>query len=98
MSIYICENGHIFDEPIEWTEHHYGDYIGHITEKMWGCPICREGFSEAKECEKCGKIVPIEDLTQGLCDDCYSEEDDYEEPADIEMGFNPYMGCYDFDC
>lgn len=27
------------------------------------------------------------------------EEDyDYDEPSDLEMGFNPYMGTYDYDC
>ena len=26
------------------------------------------------------------------------EDDSYEECGDIEMGFNPYMGCYDYDC
>ena len=26
------------------------------------------------------------------------EEDSYEDYGDIEMGFNPYMGCYDYDC
>ena len=25
-------------------------------------------------------------------------EDDYCEPDDLELGFNPYMGCYDYDC
>lgn len=24
--------------------------------------------------------------------------DDLEEPDDLELGFNPYMGCYDYDC
>lgn len=28
----------------------------------------------------------------------YEYEEDYEEPLDIECGYNPYMGCYDFDC
>lgn len=27
-----------------------------------------------------------------------SETDDYEEPYYDECGFNPYMGCYDYDC
>lgn len=28
-----------------------------------------------------------------------SEDDDWEEPDwDAEIGYNPYMGCYDFDC
>lgn len=27
------------------------------------------------------------------------EDEDWEEPDwDSEIGFNPYMGCYDFDC
>ena len=25
-------------------------------------------------------------------------EEEYEEPADLEMGFDPYIGCYSFDC
>lgn len=24
-------------------------------------------------------------------------EDEYDEP-DLDLGFNPYMGCYDYDC
>jgi hypothetical protein len=32
-------------------------------------------------------------LTEGE-DDSYEEWDD----ADLEMGFDPYSGCYDFDC
>ena len=26
------------------------------------------------------------------------EDDGWDEPSDLEMGFNPYAGCYDFDC
>ena len=27
------------------------------------------------------------------------EDDDWDEPDwDLEEGYNPYMGCYDFDC
>ena len=26
------------------------------------------------------------------------ESKDWDEPYDLEMGFNPYMGCYDGDC
>lgn len=45
-------------------------------------------------------------LISGICpicwDDMFSEEDEDEdyfpEPGDLEDGFNPYMGCYDFDC
>lgn len=34
----------------------------------------------------------IERLKDAL-DDC-----GYEEPADLEMGFDPYLGCYTDDC
>jgi len=44
---------------------------------------------------------PEEDLIdlQEVADeeDLY-EVDDYYEPDYDECGFNPYMGCYDFDC
>ena len=29
-------------------------------------------------------------------DDDY--DGDYDSPDDLELGFNPYMGCYDYDC
>ena len=35
-------------------------------------------------------------------DELFEEYEGYEdedpEDFDLEMGFNPYMGCYDFDC
>lgn len=42
-------------------------------------------------------------LISGICYNCQDEvfeEDDYEDYEDDvdEMGYNPYMGCYDFDC
>lgn len=30
--------------------------------------------------------------------DDFIEEEDYYEPDYDECGYNPYMGCYDFDC
>lgn len=44
----------------------------------------------------------IEEMLEWLKSE--AEEDDNEDycpdydDADIEMGFNPYIGCYDFDC
>lgn len=45
-------------------------------------------------------------LISGICPTCWNDmfgdededEEYYPEPGDLEEGFNPYMGCYDFDC
>ena len=43
-------------------------------------------------------------LISGICPECWAEmfsededEEDYE-PDDLEMGFDPYEGCYTWDC
>ncbi len=58
------------------------------------CPYDAEYFSS---CEWfCGadepEDYPPEDWEEEDCDDEYYEEDS------IEMGFNPYIGGYDYDC
>ena len=44
-------------------------------------------------------------LISGICPKCWNktfgeenEDEDFDEPADLEMGFNPCIGGYDFDC
>lgn len=44
-------------------------------------------------------------LISGICPKCWAETfgEDEEDPedyddADLEMGFDPYEGCYTFDC
>ena len=38
--------------------------------------------------------------TEEITEEEYYAEDypDYEEPADLEMGFDPYLGDYTYDC
>lgn len=55
-------------------------------------------------------IVEVEDISDAdaseyaeyeEADEADDEEDydyDYSSPDDLELGFNPYMGCYDYDC
>lgn len=31
-------------------------------------------------------------------EDEFDDSDYCDEPSDLELGFNPYMGCYDYDC
>lgn len=48
--------------------------------------------------ENDGTIVDAE-TEEILLDPVENEEEDYDfDEADLEMDFNPYMGCYDFDC
>ena len=46
-------------------------------------------------------------LKSGICPDCWAEEwldddeeefEEFYESAFDETGYNPYLGCYDFDC
>lgn len=41
-----------------------------------------------------------EEALEILCEIAEEDEDENEIPDDYsdELGFNPYMGCYDFDC
>ena len=72
------------------------------------CPTCWTamfGFSDEEEEEEWDDDPMLdgpwdadpwdEDLWE--CDD---DEDypEYDEPADLEIGFDPYMGCYTEDC
>lgn len=46
-----------------------------------------------------------ETIISGLCWECQDnvfgdeedEDEDFYEPADLEMDFNPYLGCYDWE-
>ena len=43
-------------------------------------------------------------LISGICPTCWDkmfsddEDEDEEEPDDLEVGFDPYEGCYTWDC
>ena len=39
-----------------------------------------------------------EDLNVGLDDEDWDEDGDPVSVLSLEIGFNPYMGCYDYDC
>ena len=57
----------------------------------------------SRDCEYwCSIEEPQDNFEEWLEEEEYIEDDDegdYEEEMyDLEMGYNPYMGCYDFDC
>lgn len=43
-------------------------------------------------------IKVIEYILTQWYDACHEEKSDYPEDAGLEMGFDPYLGCYTDDC
>ena len=70
---YICENGHVFDEPISWKESRPGDGA---DEEMVGCPECKEGFEEAFDCDFCETTKPISEKSKILLNSCTACEEE----------------------
>ena len=73
--MYICENcGEVFEEYNTIVERHpYG--MGYASEEWASCPYCGDtDIVEAEECENCGEYFAH--LTDGLCDECYKEEEE----------------------
>jgi hypothetical protein len=75
--MYICNDcGEVFEEFKEVCEAHpYG--MGSAYETWCVCPYCESNdFDEAEECECCGEAFPKKSLTDGLCEECYEENED----------------------
>lgn len=72
--MYICECGHIFEEPHTYREFQ-GECHGAPAYETWDvCPACNEpGYEPAEECKECGKLVARCDLEEGLCETCQGE-------------------------
>lgn len=49
------------------------------------------------ECTSESGPTAVEDWDDEPNYDEYDSGEDYDD-ADLEMGFNPYLGCYDYDC
>lgn len=82
----LCGTG--FDKKVEYTYNHIGfdDVLGRAHDL-----ILNERFSTVDIVDaNTGEVIATLDTDE------YDEEDDYD-PFD-EMGFNPYLGDYDYDC
>jgi hypothetical protein len=78
----VCiECGHLFTEPIWWTEDHGLD--GPPYERFYGSPCCYANYAEAKECSCCGEYITDKyiktDDGERYCENCYSTYDLGEE-------------------
>ena len=85
---------HITTEHLEKYEYS-SDSFGAVMEKV-------HELRESLECSSTGFVV--NNRTSAVCfsyNDSYNlanvDEDEWDDDVD-ESGFNPYMGCYDFDC
>ena len=52
------------------------------------------------ECDHCGNHSPWHEVFtyEGHTELEYTESEDECEPDDLECGFDPYEGCYTYDC
>ena len=71
--------------------------------------ICPYDAQYNRDCEYwCGAEEPQDDVEEWVEDeeeedsydrwDCEPSRDEWDEPSDLDMGFDPYMGCYTDDC
>ena len=70
----IClDCGWIFEEPNQWVEKHNLDSPPY--EKFSGCPMCDGAYTEAIECDICGKYIveTYVEVSDGqlICERCY---------------------------
>lgn len=75
--------------------------------KTQGYEIVRHGHWEKVtgyyRCSECDQAFPDIGYGFNFCPECGAHMDEVEDTAeptepDNEIGYNPYMGCYDFDC
>ncbi len=72
--MFVCaECGHLFVEPIWWTEDHGLD--GPPYERFYGSPCCHSNYAKAKECSCCGEYIRDRYLKtddgKRYCDSCF---------------------------
>ena len=73
MERYYCPDcGNTFNEPHSFTEMHGFTYG---PGEHWDvCPYCGEsGWGDTYYCEECDEPHLAEELTEGLCEECYAE-------------------------
>jgi hypothetical protein len=72
MALKCCDCGHIFEvgEQAIWSESR-GEFWGTpCSEEVRGCPLCRGDYAEAKPCNICGSEHFLDELTEGVCEEC----------------------------
>ena len=78
MMFKCCECGHLFEdgEQAVWEERH--GFIYPPYEKWSGCPICKGGYEEVRQCKECGDWHTENELYDGWCEKCLRETINYD--------------------
>lgn len=95
MEFYFKLVNHTMGEVIEFTTNCFDEAVNLWREYRWGAD---EGRLVARN----NGIELVLDTWEGgepeYTNDDWDDDEDFDEPDYDECGFNPYEGCYDWDC
>ena len=77
--MFKCEScGNLFEEGEQatWEERHGLDSPPY--EQWSGCPICKGGYEEVRQCKECGDWHADNELYSGWCEKCLRETINYD--------------------
>ena len=78
MMFKCCECGHLFEDGEQdvWEERHGLDTPPY--EQWSGCPICKGGYEEVRQCKECEEWHTEDKLYEGWCEKCLRETINYD--------------------
>ena len=77
------------------------EYLDSLLASLRNCAgeLCTDRCVACAEADcKRELMAQAADALESLTDAYEAEHTPEHDDADLEMGFNPYAGCYDFDC
>lgn len=95
MEFYFRLVNHTVGEMIEFTTNCFDEAVNLWREHRWGA-------DEGQLVARSNGVELVLDTWEGeepeYVNDDWDDEEDFDEPDCDECGFNPYAGCYDWDC
>lgn len=96
MMFKCCDCGHLFEdgEQSVWLETHGLDAPPY--EKWDGCPMCKGGYEEVRQCKACDGWHTEDELLGGYCFDCLEEKCTREVAIDYIVDTTDYLEHFSF--
>lgn len=96
MEFYFKLVNHIVGEVIEFTTNCFDEAVNLWRDYRWGAD---EGQLVARK-DGIELVLDTWERAEPECpeDDWVDDDGDFDEPDYDECGFNPYLGCCDWDC